>query len=138
MNTALLFGIAVVPAVIGLTQVFKLAGLPSRFAPAIAICFGIAAALAEQYQAQLPWVQAVVVGVALGLSAVGLYSTGATWIRAGQNGTAGAASFTTPAIQALPPSSAVLSQPTQSQVASNAAGAPISSEIAPPAGPTPS
>jgi hypothetical protein len=82
MSNSTLFGIVVVPAVVGLVQVCKQAGLPSQLAPAAAVFFGILAALAELYQTSWPWTQAIVVGVALGLSASGLYSAGATLIPA--------------------------------------------------------
>lgn len=74
MTTQILFGVVIVPAVIGLTQVVKDVGVPSRFAPVAAVLFGILAGLAQLYAGQWQWIQAVVVGVAMGLSAVGLYS----------------------------------------------------------------
>jgi hypothetical protein len=74
MNTQILFGIAVVPAVVGLVEVCKDLGLPSRAAPAAAVVFGVLAALAQLYAGTWPWIQAVVLGVSLGLSACGLYS----------------------------------------------------------------
>jgi hypothetical protein len=74
MNTQILFGVAVVPAVVGLVEVCKDLGLPTRAAPAAAVAFGILAALAQIYAGTWPWIQAVVLGVALGLAAAGLYS----------------------------------------------------------------
>lgn len=78
MNDQLLFGVAVVPAIIGLTQLTKEIGIPGRFAPLVAVVFGVLAALAQVYSGQWPWIPAVVLGVSLGLSAVGLYSTTVT------------------------------------------------------------
>lgn len=78
MQQQLLYGVAVVPAVIGLTQIAKTAGLPTQFAPVIAVILGILAGLAEMYGAQWPIIQTIVVGVGLGLSSVGLYSAGST------------------------------------------------------------
>jgi hypothetical protein len=74
LNTQILFGVAVVPAVVGLVQVSKDLGLPTRAAPAAAVLFGVLASLAQLYAGTWPWVQAVTLGVALGLSACGLYS----------------------------------------------------------------
>ena len=74
MNNQLLFGVVVVPAVIGLVEVLKQAGLPSKFAPIAAVSFGILAGFAQLEAGKLPWIPAVVIGVSLGLSAVGLYS----------------------------------------------------------------
>lgn len=74
MDTTLLFGIAVIPAIVGLVQVAKDLGVPSNFAPAIAVVFGLAAGFAQFYAGQLPWISAAITGIALGLSAVGLYA----------------------------------------------------------------
>ncbi len=78
MQQQLLYGVAVVPAVIGLTQIAKTAGLPGQFAPIIAVMLGILAGLAEMYGTQWPIIQTIVVGVGLGLSSIGLYSAGST------------------------------------------------------------
>lgn len=78
MQQQLLYGVAVVPAVIGLTQIAKTAGLPAQFSPIIAVLLGILAGLAEMYGTQWPIIQTIVVGVGLGLSSVGLYSAGST------------------------------------------------------------
>jgi hypothetical protein len=78
INNTTLFGILIVPAIVGLVEVAKDVGLPSKMAPAAAVLFGILAALAALYQTRWPWIQAVTIGVALGLSAVGLYSGAST------------------------------------------------------------
>ena len=87
MNNQILFGVVIVPAVIGLVQVAKDIGLPSRFAPAAAVGFGILAGLAQIYASRWAWIQAIVVGIALGLSAVGLYAGTTTAVSALQNRT---------------------------------------------------
>jgi hypothetical protein len=74
IDNQILFGVVVVPAVIGLVQVAKDAGVPSRLSPLVAVFLGVLAALAQLYAGRWQWVQAAVIGVALGLSAVGLYS----------------------------------------------------------------
>lgn len=98
MNQQLLFGVVIVPAVVGLTQVVKECGVPSRLAPAAAVFFGVLAGLAQIYGAHFQWIQAVVIGIALGLSAVGLYS-GATSLFAATQAASPAASQAAPAIQ---------------------------------------
>lgn len=80
MTDQILFGVVIVPAVVGLVQVLKDADLPSGFSPAAAVLLGVLAALAQLYAHDWPWIQAVVVGVALGLSAVGLYSASTSTI----------------------------------------------------------
>ena len=74
MDTTLLYGIAVIPAIVGLVQVVKDLGAPSNYAPLAAVVFGLLAGFAQFYAGQLPWISAAVTGIALGLSAVGLYS----------------------------------------------------------------
>src|SRR5947209_11309899 len=74
MDTMLLFGIAVIPAIVGLVQVVKDLGVPSNYAPLLAVCFGLLAGFAQFYAGRLPWISAAVTGIALGLSAVGLYA----------------------------------------------------------------
>ena len=78
MNQTTLFGIVVVPAVVGLTQVAKGVGVPSQFAPLVAIALGVLAGIAQLEATSLPWIGSVVAGVGLGLSAVGLYASGVT------------------------------------------------------------
>jgi hypothetical protein len=75
MNEPTLYGIFIVPAIVGLTQVAKDTGLPARFAPLLAVLIGGAAGLAQLEQGKLPWIPAVALGVVFGLSACGLYDT---------------------------------------------------------------
>jgi hypothetical protein len=74
MNDQILYGVVAVPAIIGLVQVLKQIGVPSRFSPLSAVAVGVLFALGELYKDRFSWIQAVVVGVGLGLSAAGLYS----------------------------------------------------------------
>ncbi len=74
MNDQLLLGIAAGPAIVGLVDVLKDCGLPSRYAPLAAVALGILAGLAQQYAPTLSWIQPVVLGIVLGLGAVGLYA----------------------------------------------------------------
>ncbi|MCA1593056.1 MAG: hypothetical protein LC754_10480 [Acidobacteria bacterium] len=73
------YGVVAVPAIIGLVTVAKNAGLPTRFAPLLDIILGIGSAVASVYTTvAVPAtpqnvVQAVVVGISLGLSAAGVY-----------------------------------------------------------------
>lgn len=68
-------GVALVPVILGLVQVAREAGLPSRFAPLLSLAIGLGGGFAaEAPTAPYNWQQAAVVGVALGLSASGLYS----------------------------------------------------------------
>lgn len=70
MNTTI-YDVALIPATMGLVEVAKSAGLPSKYAPivslAVGTCLGIATSLDNIGRG-------VIVGIAIGLSASGLYS----------------------------------------------------------------
>ena len=70
----IIFGIALVPLIIGLVQVFKGVGLPDRWAPVASLVFGVLAGVAIGSQTGLAPLEGVVTGIAFGLSASGLYS----------------------------------------------------------------
>lgn len=84
-NTQLLFGVTIVPGLVGLVQVAKTAGMPARFAPFLAILLGILAGIAQLEQHHWPWIQAATVGVGLGLSAIGLYAGSASLLTTQNN-----------------------------------------------------
>ena len=66
--------IVLLPVVIGLVEGAKLLGLPTKFAPPLAIAIAIGFGFLEPY----PSIYSIVLeGVIIGLSAVGLYSAGA-------------------------------------------------------------
>lgn len=71
-----IFGISVVLVIIGLIQLAKNVGLPTRYAGVAAVVLGVLASLGYAYFAESTWLQALFVGLALGLSAAGLYSAG--------------------------------------------------------------
>lgn len=81
-----LAGIAVVPLIVGLVEVAKRLGLEARWAPPLALILGLAISLGSLFVGGCrlegtpqpatcnTLVEALLVGVALGLSAAGLYS----------------------------------------------------------------
>ncbi len=75
-------GVAGVPLVMGLVEVAKRVGLSSRWAPALAVGVGLTLSLAYRAALGLPageaWAQATIGGLALGLTAAGLYSSART------------------------------------------------------------
>lgn len=79
MDTTVIYGVAAVPAIVGLVQVAKDMGLDARFAPALAVLIGILAALGQVIGANLALsaphiVTALFTGISFGLSASGLYA----------------------------------------------------------------
>ena len=81
MDTEILFaGLAAVPIVAGIVQVAKPIGLPHAWAPVLALVLGVGGSVGLSYTAGDATIQvAVVQGLAVGLSASGLYS----WIGTG-------------------------------------------------------
>jgi 4-hydroxybenzoate polyprenyltransferase len=75
MTEPALFGLTIIPAIVGLVEVAKDLGIPSRMAPAAAVLLGILFGLAQIYAARFTWIPAVCLGIAFGLSACGLYDT---------------------------------------------------------------
>ena len=69
METAY-FGVGFVPLVIGLVEVGKRAGLPTRFAPLLSLFLGVVLMLAVSVDV----IQSVLLGLAVGLSSSGIYS----------------------------------------------------------------
>jgi hypothetical protein len=83
-----LFGLSAVPLILGLVQLGKEVGLPGRFAPLLSLALGIAAGMAMQSTLPHPvWVQGLVIGIAIGLSASGLYSHAVSFSDAPQDAT---------------------------------------------------
>jgi len=60
--------------VVGLVQVAKGLSLPSRFAPVLALLLGVGLSFLAMGPLALTWVDAIVQGLVVGLSSVGLYS----------------------------------------------------------------
>lgn len=66
------YDIAIVPFILGVVELFKQIGLPSKFCPVVSVVLGIIIGLV--YISPNDIAQGVLVGASLGLSAVGLYS----------------------------------------------------------------
>lgn len=66
-----IYDIAVVPVITGLVQLFKMAGLKTKYSPFLAVLLGI---LFGVFYFSSSIKEGVLVGLVLGLSASGLYS----------------------------------------------------------------
>lgn len=77
-SQTLVYGIAAVPSIVGLVQVLKEMGLPGQYAPGASVLLGVLAGVGQVFASaggtNATIAQAVVTGIALGLSASGLYS----------------------------------------------------------------
>lgn len=66
------YGVGLIPLLVGLVEVVKRIGLPSKFAPLVSVALG----LILGFMVYSDPTQAILVGIAFGLSASGLYSGG--------------------------------------------------------------
>lgn len=67
-----IFEVALVPVIIGVAEVAKRVGFPNKYIPVLNLGLGVAAGFI--YVAPSNSAEAALVGIALGLSASGLYS----------------------------------------------------------------
>lgn len=75
MDFELFGGISAVFIIIGLIEAFKsVFGLDIKMAPVVAVVLGLIASFGMAYYSETKAFEAVVMGLAVGLSAVGLYS----------------------------------------------------------------
>ena len=66
------YDIALIPLIVGVVAIFTGLGLPKKFAPLVAVVLGVIVGIV--YLAPGELAKGILVGVALGLSSVGLYS----------------------------------------------------------------
>ncbi|NLM22756.1 MAG: hypothetical protein GX210_01520 [Firmicutes bacterium] len=66
------YGVALVPVIVGLSELLKRAGLPSRFIPLVSLVLGIF--FAVYYLSPGDIKRGLLLGVVLGLSSIGLFS----------------------------------------------------------------
>lgn len=67
-----IFEVALVPVIIGVSEVAKRVGFPAKYIPVLNLVLGVVAGFI--YAAPANPAEAALVGIALGLSASGLYS----------------------------------------------------------------
>ena len=66
-----IYDVALIPATMGLVEVAKQAGLPSKYAPILSLGIGVALGIATSLDNLQ---KGIITGIAIGLSASGLYS----------------------------------------------------------------
>jgi hypothetical protein len=71
------YGVALIPLIIGLVEVAKQVGLPSKLAPALAVLLGLGVGFVMQTSGPA---ESSLKGLMIGLSASGLYSAGKTML----------------------------------------------------------
>jgi len=73
ISTYLLYGVPVVGLVMALVKIAREIGLPTKFAPALAIVLGVAGGLGIACQGGTDLVGGAVIGLVIGASASGFY-----------------------------------------------------------------
>jgi hypothetical protein len=80
LKDLLLFGVPAIALIAALVQYAKVLGVAERWQPGLAMILGVVGCnmivVASLYPFLMPWLEATVVGITAGLSAVGLYSAG--------------------------------------------------------------
>ncbi len=66
------YDIAIIPIIIGVVEVFKRIGLRAKYSPLLSLIFGL---LFGIFYVEAPLKEGILVGLMLGLSASGLYSS---------------------------------------------------------------
>jgi hypothetical protein len=66
------YGVAIIPIIVGLVKVIKMLGIPSRWLPIVALVIGLLAGIF--YLAPNDLKEGIIAGLWLGLGAVGLHS----------------------------------------------------------------
>lgn len=75
MDIELIGGISAVIVIVGLIEVLKrVFGMDAKLAPVVAVVLGLGASFGVTYFGETEVFKAIVLGLAVGLSAVGLYS----------------------------------------------------------------
>lgn len=67
-----LYNVAIIPLIIGVVEMFKKAGLPAKYSPFIAVIIGI---LLGVFFLASNTKEGIIIGLMIGLSASGLYSS---------------------------------------------------------------
>lgn len=67
-----MYGIALIPLIIGLVELFKRLGLPKKLTPLASLILGVAAGVFYVFPSDLKG--GIIVGIMMGLSSSGLYS----------------------------------------------------------------
>ena len=72
MNDITIGNVAIVPLIIGILEMFKKLGLDNKYIPTLSVIFGVVSGFA--FNGFTNPIESIYTGVAIGLSAVGLYS----------------------------------------------------------------
>jgi pyruvate/2-oxoglutarate/acetoin dehydrogenase E1 component len=70
-----IYGVSAVLIIIGIVQLAKSVGFNSKYGGVLAVVLGVTASFGYTFFNETNYFKAIIVGLALGLSAAGLYST---------------------------------------------------------------
>jgi len=75
------YNVAIIPLILGLVELFKRAGISTRWSPFIAVVLGV---LAGIFYISTDIKEGIIIGLMLGLSASGLYSGAKSFTSSGK------------------------------------------------------
>lgn len=75
LNLELVTGVGAIALIVALVQIAKNMGFPTKFSPLLSIGLGLLASFGFHFYSEDPIYTTIVVGLAMGVGAVGSYST---------------------------------------------------------------
>ena len=75
VNIYLLYGVPIVGLIMALVKIAREVGLPTKFAPALALLLGMVGGMAIAYQNGLVYVNGAVIGLVIGAASAGFYDS---------------------------------------------------------------
>ncbi|MDO9534371.1 MAG: hypothetical protein Q7J85_03340 [Bacillota bacterium] len=73
-NVELIGGVSAIAIILGIVQMARTLGLKEKYAPLLTVALGLLASIGYQFYSQQAWYEAVIGGLVIGLSAIGLYT----------------------------------------------------------------
>jgi hypothetical protein len=67
-----IYDVAIIPLIVGVVELFKTLGLPTKFSALVAAVLGVAIGIVYVAPENIP--EGILIGLSLGLAAAGLYS----------------------------------------------------------------
>ncbi|RJX24740.1 MAG: hypothetical protein C4554_08345 [Dethiobacter sp.] len=73
-DVELIGGVSAIAIILGLVQLARMLGLSEKYASLLTVALGLLASVGYHFYSDQMWYESVIVGLVLGLSAIGLYT----------------------------------------------------------------
>ncbi len=73
-NMELIGGVSAITIILGLVQLARMLGLKEKYTPLLTVALGQLASIGYHFYSNQAWYEAVIGGLVIGLSAIGLYT----------------------------------------------------------------